>query len=115
MYFYAISRRDLSISQQAIQCAHAQHAYCRIYPDCLSSEHPNFVWLTVENKKELIYLYSILSSRGIQVVEFIDPDYRGFDPSAIACILTQEQRYLLSFLPLWNEKNKVLKFLSIFL
>lgn len=117
-YFYAISRRDLSISQQAIQCAHAQHEYCRIYPDSLSGEHPNFVWLTVENKKELLYLYSILSAHNVRTVEFTDPDYYGFDPSAISCFLDDSQRYLLSFLPLWNSpknKNFITKFFETLL
>lgn len=112
-YFYAISRRDLSISQQAIQCAHAQHEYCRIYPDSLSGEHPNFVWLTVENKKELLYLFSILTAHKVRVVEFKDPDYYEFDPSSIACFLDDNQRYLLSFLPLWNpspKKNYLVRF-----
>lgn len=105
-YFYAISRRDLSISQQAIQCAHAQHEYCRLNPDCLVNEHPTFVWLTVEDKRELLSVHLILVAHGVKVVEFTDPDYEGFNPSAIACLLSEEQRYLLSPLPLWNRPKK---------
>lgn len=112
-YFYAVSRRDLSLSQQAIQCAHAQHEYCRMHPDSLSGEHPNFVWLTVESKKELLHLYSMLTAHGVAVAEFTDPDYYGFDPSSIACFLEDHQRYLLSYLPLWNpapKKNRLVRF-----
>lgn len=105
-YFYAISRRDLPLSQQAIQCAHSQHEYCRIYPDSLSRDHPNFVWLTVENKKELLHLSSMMIAHGVAVTEFTDPDYYGFDPSSIACLLEDSQRYLLSYLPLWNPAPK---------
>lgn len=106
MYFYAVSRRDLSISQQAIQCAHAQHEHCRLHPGSLEGEHPTFIWLTAANKTELLYIYAVLVSHNVSVTEFTDPDYDGFDPSAISCLLSQEQRYILSILPLWNSRSK---------
>lgn len=103
MHFYAISRRDLPAHQQAIQAAHAQHEYCRLFPGTVASEeHPAFVWLTVEDKRELFTLHAILQLHGVRVVEFHDPDYEGYDPSAIACLLNQDQRYLLSEYPLWK-------------
>ncbi len=106
-YFYAISRRDLSISQQAIQCAHAQHEYFRRFDSNFwEEEHPTFVWLTAKNKQDLLSIHSILKAHGIDVVEFTDPDYEGFNPSAISCLLSEEERYILSFLPLWNLPKK---------
>jgi hypothetical protein len=101
LYFYAVSRRDLPVHQQAIQSGHAQLEYCRNF-GVPEGEHPNFVWLTVEGKRELLNLASVLGSFGVKVGMFIDPDYPGYDPSALACILTNEQRFLLSDLPLWK-------------
>lgn len=101
MHFYAISRQDLSIHQQAIQSGHAQVEYCRLFgpPD---GEHPAFVWLTVENKWELLQLSAVLRVNGIRIAEFHDPDYPGYDPSAIACLIPEKHRFLLSCFPLWN-------------
>jgi hypothetical protein len=43
-----------------------------------------------------------LEYHSITVVKFYDPDYEGYDPSAIACMVNEEKRYLLSHLPLWK-------------
>ena len=108
MYFYAISRRDLPTHQQAIQSAHAQLEYCRLrgVPE---GEHPSFVWLTVEGRWHLIDLLLSLEYHSIPVVKFYDPDYEGYDPSAIACLVEGGKRYLLSHLPLWKcgDSHKV--------
>lgn len=106
MHFYAISRRDLPIHQQAIQAAHAQLELSRIYPSSLSEEHPPFVWLTAKDRWELLQISAVLESHGITVVEFHDPDYPGYDPSAIACLLREENRYLLSEFPLWRTSKQ---------
>jgi hypothetical protein len=100
-HFYAISRRDLPTHQQAIQSAHAQLEFVRQGGDS-PGEHPPFVWLTVEDKWELLQLATVIRSHGINVQEFHDPDYKGYDPSAIACLVNEEKRYLLSHLPLWK-------------
>ena len=100
-HFYAISRRDLPTHQQAIQSAHAQLEFVRL-GGFLPEEHPSFVWLTVEDKWELLQLATMLRSHYINVQEFHDPDYKGYDPSAIACLVEREKRYLLSHLPLWK-------------
>jgi hypothetical protein len=44
----------------------------------------------------------MLESKGIAVCEFHDPDFKGYNPSAISCLLDEEQRDLLSDLPLWK-------------
>ena len=100
-YFYAISRRDLPTHQQAIQSAHAQLEYCRLrgVPE---GEHPSFVWLTVQERWHLMDLLLSLEYHSVPVVKFYDPDYKGYDPSAIACLVNEEKRYLLSHLPLWK-------------
>jgi hypothetical protein len=101
MHFYAITRRDLDPAQQAIQAAHAQVEFARVHPDSLAQDHPPFVWLSAENKWELLQLSCVLRSYGLSVVEFHDPDYKGFDPSALACLVDEDHRYLLSEFPLW--------------
>lgn len=100
MYLYAISHRNLPVHQQAIQGAHAQLEYTR---RCGHTEnHPTFIWLTVQSKLDLLLLQTMLESKGIKVCEFHDPDFKGYDPSAISCLLNEEQRSLLSDLPLWK-------------
>lgn len=99
-HFYAISRTDLPLHQQAIQSAHAQLEFARLYPEVLAEEHPPFVWLSVFNQIDLLVLKSMLRSENVTVAEFHDPDYQGYNPSAIACLLPEEKRYLLSGLDL---------------
>ena len=107
MYLYAISHRNLPVHQQAIQGAHAQLEYTRRHGH--TENHPTFIWLTVQSKLDLLLLQTMLESKGIKVCEFHDPDFKGYDPSAISCLLDEEQRNLLSDLPLWKcspPKNK---------
>jgi len=101
LYLYGISRKDLPVHQQAIQAAHAQLEYFRTCGNS-NMEHPTFVWLTVENRRELLTLHSVLKSFSVVVVPWSDPDYEGYEMSAISCLLTEEQRFLLSDLPLWT-------------
>lgn len=100
-YLYAVSRRDLPPHQQAIQSAHAQVEYTRFASDKVD-ENTVFVWLTVEGKTQLFDVISRLSVNEVDVSVYIDPDYKDYDPSAIACLLTEHQRFLLSDLPLWE-------------
>lgn len=102
MYFYAISRRDLPTHQQAIQSAHAQLSFAKSAPHLVPDEHPSFVWLTVENKADLLQLCAVLDSFNVTISVFHDYDYKGYDPSAIACMLSEDERFLLSHLPLWK-------------
>jgi hypothetical protein len=100
-YLYAVSRRDLPPHQQAIQAAHAQVEYTRTRSDKVP-EGVIFVWLTVEDKTELFNLISRLSVNDVDTSVYVDPDYEGYNPSALACLLTEHQRFLLSDLPLWK-------------
>lgn len=97
MHFYAVSRRDIPVHQQAIQSAHAQLALAirarRQEIDTVPEEDHPFVWLTVANKMELSQLCSILKAFDVNFSVFHDPDYPGYDPSAIAFLLEEGQRF----------------------
>lgn len=116
-HFYAITRTDLPVQQQAIQSAHAQFEFARQIPEILLADHPPFVWLEVGSQMELLLIAAMLKSAEVKVVQFHDPDYLGYNPSAIACVLPEEKRYLLAGLPLWKcqpakvKKNGVLGWL----
>lgn len=69
-------------------------------------DHPNFVWLTVENRRELMQLAATLESFEVFVVAWSDDDYPGYEVSAIACALPHEHKFLLQDLPLWKCKEK---------
>ena len=105
MYFYAISRRDLSPEQQAIQAAHAQLEYVRRFGPAFD-EHPTFIFLTAKDTNQLAVTYFILNLSGIKVHHFSDPDYDWGQLTAIAAVLSEEDRHLLSDLPLWKVTPK---------
>ena len=105
MYFYAISRRDLSPEQQAIQAAHAQLEYVRRFGSTFD-EHPTFIFLTAKDVNELAVTYFILNLSKIKVQHFSDPDYKWGQLTAIAAVLSGEDRHLLSHLPLWKVTPK---------
>jgi len=99
-YLYAISRKDIPLSQQAIQAAHAGIEYARIY-DMETS--PSYIHLTCRDQHQLEQLRSALSERGIVTSEFHEP-YQDWGLTAIACLLTEEDRHHLSHLRLWSTK-----------
>lgn len=101
-HFYAVSRTDLPLHQQAIQSAHAQLEFARLHPQVFIEDHPPFVWLSVIDQIDLLMVKTILVSHGIDVAEFHDKDYKDYNPSAIAFVLPEEKRYLVSKLPLWD-------------
>lgn len=101
LYLYGISRRDLPVHQQAIQAAHAQFEYLREQSSGMG-QHPNFVWLAVENKRDLLNLHASLKSFGIKVLAWSDEDYEGYEISAISCLMVDSERHLLQDIDLWN-------------
>lgn len=106
MYFYAISRRDLSSEQQAIQAAHAVVEYIRCQnPDL--PEHPTFIFLTAADTKELVSVYCNLKACGIKVQSFSDPDFDWGNFTAVAALVPEDQRFLLSGYPLWKASPAV--------
>lgn len=101
LYLYGISRKDLPIHQQAIQAAHAQFEYLRANHSSIK-EHPNFVWLAVEDKRELLNLTASLKAFDVKVLAWSDDDYEGYEVSAISCLLVDSERHLLRDIELWN-------------
>lgn len=98
---YAISHRDIPIAQQAIQAAHAgiEHAY--LYGRPADQSHPSYIHLTIPNKVQLEQLREELNSSGILTSEFHEP-YQNWGLTAIACLLTESQRKMMSHLKLWK-------------
>lgn len=99
-YLYAISRRDIPIAQQAIQAAHAgiEHAYLYGRP---ADRHPSFIHLTIKNQAHLERFRDELNANNIPTSEFHEP-YQNWGLTAIACLLTESQRKLMSHLRLWR-------------
>ncbi len=83
-----------------MQAAHAaiEHAYQYGRP---SDFHPSYIHLTVRDQLQLTALRASLQGLGIETAEFHEP-YQDWGLTAIACILTEEQRPLLKGLQLWR-------------
>lgn len=81
-YMYIITRKDLSIPQQAVQATHAAIEAARAYltPDC---EHPSLVYCGEKNEGKLIKLRDHFKSNGIRFKEFYEPDI-GHQLTALA-------------------------------
>ena len=103
-YLYSISRRDIPKSQQAIQAGHAaiEHAYQFGRPH---DHHPSYIHLTIRDKNHLEQLRRALNDEGINAAEFHEP-YQDWGLTAIACLLTEEQRHYLKHLKLWNANTE---------
>jgi hypothetical protein len=97
---YTISRRDIPLAQQAIQAGHAalEHAYQYGRP---SDHHPSYIHLTHRDQARLEQLRHSLEQEGIPTASFHEP-YQDWGLTAIACLLTEEQRSLLKGLQLWK-------------
>lgn len=99
-YLYAISRRDIPLAQQAIQAGHAaiEYAYEHGRP---ADHHPSYIHCTVRDQHDLLCLRTELKSAGIFTSEFHEP-YKNWGLTAIACVLSEEQRGVLKHLKLWR-------------
>jgi hypothetical protein len=64
-------------------------------------EHPSIIHLTVRDKNALEKLRLSLAYAGIATSEFHEP-YKDWGLTAIACLLTEEQRHHLKGLQLWK-------------
>ena len=98
LYLYAISRRDIPLSQQAIQAAHAGIEYARLFT---IQSSPSYIHLTAHDKQELESLRARLHEAGIATAEFHE-SYKDWGLTAIACILTEDTRSVLRGFPLWR-------------
>lgn len=99
-YLYSISRDDLKNAHGCIQACHAAIEYARLFMS-REQDHPSFIHLTIRDKAQLEQLRHELNSSGIETSEFHEP-YQDWGLTAIACLLTESQRHLLSHLSLWR-------------
>ena len=99
---YCIVHQDLPLAQQAVQATHAalEHAFVHGRPP---TGHPALVVLTVKNQEQLQDLRYFLKQKGIQISDFHE-SYKNWGLTALACLLKEEERSLLSDLPLWKIK-----------
>lgn len=75
-----------------------EHAYTHGRP---SDHHPSYIHLTLRDQVTLRELHDTLNQAGIPTAAFHEP-YQDWGLTAIACLLTEEQRSLLKGLPLWK-------------
>lgn len=97
---YGIAHRDIPLSQQAIQAAHACLEFA-LQNGRPSDNHPSLIFLTVRDKPALEKLRSALVQGGIATSAFSEP-YKDWGLTAIACLLSEDQRALLKGLQLWK-------------
>lgn len=83
-----------------MQAAHAavEHAYQYGRP---VDHHPSYIHLTIRDQARLEKLRADLNEVGIPTAEFHEP-YKDWGLTAIACVLTEDQRHLLKGLQLWK-------------
>lgn len=81
-YTYAITRKDLSFPQQAVQAGHAAIEAARKYlkPD---DEHPSLILCAMKNEAQLTNAADNLERQGIRIQRFYEPDI-GNQLTAIA-------------------------------
>lgn len=83
-YVYVITRRDLSLPQQAVQAAHAVIESSRHFGHFTrEQEHPHLVLCAVENERHLSQAASKLRGAGLSITEWREPD-QGNALTAIA-------------------------------
>lgn len=99
-YLYTIARRDIPIAQQSVQAAHAAVEYAYLFGRP-SDQHPSIINLTIRDKLKLEGLRASLEEAGIRTSHFEEP-YKDWGRTAIACMITEDQRHLLSHLQLWK-------------
>lgn len=71
-YMYAVTRKDLSISQQAVQAAHAAIESSRAFLT-KDDEHPSLILCTMKNEAQLRHAADNLERQGIRLKRFYEP------------------------------------------
>lgn len=99
---YVITRRDLSLGQQAVQSAHAaiefQHEHSEIAKEW-NTNSKYLVFLCVENEQNLQILLSKIQFKDLKYSLFFEPDI-GNQLTAICIEPGQASKKLVSNLPL---------------
>lgn len=100
-HFYVFVRRDLSLSQQMCQAAHAAHE-AGIHLSNKDNGISSVVICSIPNEQELLKVQDKLAQRNIKTVTFREPDIEN-QATAIATepISSDVRRYLSSY-PLWK-------------
>jgi peptidyl-tRNA hydrolase len=102
-----VTRRDLPISYQAVQAAHAaidfQHAYTHEAKEWHKSSN-YLIFLTVENEDELKKLILKSAERYIKLTPFREPDIDN-ELTAVALEPSEATRKVTSSLPLMKNKE----------
>lgn len=72
-YMYAITRKDLSFPQQAVQAGHAAIESSRAFL-AKDDEHPSLILCTMKNEAQLRHAADDLERQGIRLKRFYEPD-----------------------------------------
>ena len=70
---YSITRKDLSIPQQAVQAGHAAIEASRAYLP-KDDEHPALIICTMKGESQLERAANELTAQGIRIKRFYEPD-----------------------------------------
>lgn len=70
-YLYILTRTDLSLPQIAVQSCHAAIECTKKYP---TAKHPSIVLCSVKNEDDLMRQAAHLTTSGIKIIEFREPD-----------------------------------------
>lgn len=72
-YIYAITRKDLSLPQQAVQAGHAAIEASRQYLP-KDDEHPSLIICTMKGEDQLQRAANDIEAQGIRIKRFYEPD-----------------------------------------
>ena len=103
-----VTRRDLPLSYQAVQAAHAAIDFQHQYPEVAKNWHQNsnyLIFLTVADEDELKKLILKGAERGLKLTPFREPDINN-ELTAIAFQPSDATRKMTSSLPLMGKEVK---------
>ncbi len=93
-YIYIITRRDLPITQQAVQSGHAIWEASQAFSQ-LQTEHPHFCLCAVKDEKRLRHDLDKLVKAGIRITAWYEPDFENNPLTAFATEpISGERRHL---------------------
>ena len=104
-YLYVITRRDLSLSSQAVQ---AGHAAFQAASELRFNTHPHFVYLTVKNLSRLSMVTENLLNQNLKTTIWREPDLNNeITAVAIGPVVSKEDRKLFKkFQLMKGDKNE---------
>jgi peptidyl-tRNA hydrolase len=105
----AVSRKDLTPGQQAVQSGHAALDYTFQHPELAKHWHKSsnyLIYLSANTEEELSRLSEKLQCLGVEVTEFREPDLDN-QLTAIAFLSEEKTRRVTSGLPLAFKTPKM--------